>query len=125
MKYLKLFENHQLYNEISEYEFDDDMEGRPSIPFTKDEYQIICDIFKNWKHGSKDQKVVFAYSAIVPNSIIEVGNMDETWFAIWKCSDSWFYFEDDDISWTPPYVRRYYKCDEFEGLVNCIKNVLN
>lgn len=125
MKYLKLFENHQLYDEISEVEFEDAMEGRPSVPFTEDEYKIICNIFKNWKHVSNFQKVIFAYSSIVPNSIIEVEEMGETMFAMWKFSDEWFYFEDADIAWTPPYVRKYYKCDEFEGLLNCIKSVLN
>lgn len=124
MKYLRLFENHQLYDEISEFEFDA-MEGRHSIPFIEDEYRIICDMFKDWKRGSGDEKVIFAYSAIVPNSIIEVENMGETMFAMWKFSDEWFYFEDNDIACTRPYVRKYYKCDQFEGLINCLKNILN
>jgi len=128
MKYLKLFENHQLYTEISEDEFDDAMDERTSIPFTEKEYQIICNMCKDKYElrgvSSKDIRITFTYSAVVENSMIEIGYMGEIMFSMWKFSDEWFYLEDEDFGLMPPYVRKYYKCDEFEGLVNCLKNIL-
>lgn len=63
-----------------------------------------------------DIKISYAISAVVPKSIIESNIYGDEIFAIWKFSDEWYYVEDSNM-------RHYYKCDQFSGLIDCIKRI--
>ena len=118
MKYLKLFENHNdYYTQINSTEFD-----RLNLePFTKNELEFIYDnkgkLSMNaydgvWRESSwfghkfkkffiKNFKYISLFSPFNSGSI-----------EICKSSDEWYYVE---------YVGNFYKCDQLDGLIDCIQ----
>lgn len=109
MKYIKLFENITYYP-ISEEEFDN---MGTSEPFTDNEYQVISDLLNTI---FTDIEISYVISAVVPKSIIQTRMYFDEVFAIWKFTDEWYFVADSNM-------RHYYKCDQFDGLINCIKNI--
>ena len=144
MKYLKLFENHnQYYQEISEEEFDESTgfdieygEGTtwdPSfikenwIDFTNGELNSIKkllpdeNIINRYEYSDWDDNLNYTRAMVInhtnPKFIPEddANNWRGTIFIIIKLKDEWFYIFNWDES-------KKYKCDQFTGLLEYIKD---
>jgi hypothetical protein len=112
MRYLKLFENISYY-QISEDDFDNIHFQSTCEPFTESEYKIISDMLNKI---FADIEISYVISSIVPKAIIQARIYFDEIFEIWKFSDEWYYVEDSTM-------RHYYKCDQFSGLIDCIKKI--
>jgi hypothetical protein len=144
MKYLKLFENHnQYYQEISEGEFEESTgfdieygEGtwdpsfirRNWIDFTIEELNSIKELlpddniineyyfdYPDLFHRDETGAMIVNHSS--PNFVPEedAHNWRGTIFIIIKLKDEWFYISNWDES-------KKYKCDQFTGLLEYIKD---
>ena len=130
MKYIKLFENHEYYIKISEDDFVP-ISYMQTIPFTEKEYKIIYDLFKSKDTNNKLYINYIKFHTQMPKNIAEKSlieilyrSIDPTskniLYEIWKFEDEWLYIEDYSVSKTH---NRVYKCDQFDGLIACIKNI--
>jgi hypothetical protein len=140
MKYLKAFESYGVedyYKEITEFEYDDDIcniggtDGEEDVEymrekwveFTDQEISKITEIlsekkdvnyiidlpnFKFWKENG----IARARLDIKPS---KKSKTLENIMYIVKLEDDWYYLYDC-------YPNKFYKCDQFDGLLKCIKD---
>ncbi len=153
MKYLKLFENLKLYQEIdagdvNQYLFGEDPQNDFDFikskweKITKNEIVNIINLFHGWEHG-------YLYYDTIQKTFIEGINYKEyhkknkglnhieicegciifkkveSVIAIYKTDDDWFYVENAEYDPRNPRFIKYYKCDQFEGLLQCLKDNFN
>ena len=113
---IKLFEDYkdknEYYQRISFQEYD---ESYHLIPFNGDELKILEKLFKG--HSYNDVKIGINVD-ILP---ISKGSI-HAYIYMFKLPDEWYIvrikFMDADE------VKSYYKCDQFDGLLKCIKDKL-
>lgn len=137
MKYLKLFENHSdSYEKIGYGEFLDMLPigyhntNSPDgyIKFTNDEFNKISKVAK-YTDKFKD-KSIFVEQTDMDNKLRIV--IHKTLFSkeaitkvqIFQISDEWFLIDFDGYWIKGPWRSEYYKCDQFDGLLNCISSIL-
>lgn len=122
MKYLKKFNesSESYYEEIYQDDPIINSDTNDEIEFTKNEVDDIISLYdkkifsinlKGWTEGS----VVFDGSIVH-----EIGIKDKfNTYAIYKYDDEWYILLTryvNNNNWT------YYKCDQFEGLLECLKD---
>lgn len=129
MKYLKLFENHNFYTEITEFEFAEatqydeyhaDWETSNWVDFSQDEVDIIKGMLKNnfVFVGLDTPEVNIKTNGIIcvsDREYFNVKNWSGTLFYVIKLPDEWYYAV--DYSTQVPY-----KCDQFTGLLKLIED---
>ncbi len=130
MKYLRLFENHEYYIEISWDEFRKavfnwlgDIKGSDDIlPFDKKEIDYLENICKihNWKFSTLHRQALSSneFSFGSRNDEVQVGivvgGISERSIIIYKAVDEWYYVERFG-----GYL--WYKCDQLEGVKKLIE----
>ena len=116
MKYLKIFEEvgEKLYWEIPESEFYDDNSRLQfkTIVFSDDELISLKELSNkyHWKTFRDDRggKRYFIFR-------------DNTQLKLHKSNDEWYY-----IYYTTDHSKElYYKCDQFDGLIECVERLIN
>jgi hypothetical protein len=119
MKYLKLFENNEFYTEIDMDNFYDKL-LIPCEKFTTNEIfkiEQLLDIIGSFNTHIKNNNVLLfcGYNNRNRNRI----NLN-----VAKCEDEWFLVccHTDDNRKNDNYF--YYKCDQWDGLMKCLKEVL-
>ena len=133
MKHIKLFENHnQYYTEIDNIEH----VYENQVPFTNDEFITIHDeiISTQWKKiGISMLLPSGRISLIIIKPYASRGVVDsKSWKAsqfsiyIWKLKDEWYYVESTLRKQGIGYDElKIYKCDQFDGLLKCLKDLKN
>ena len=108
MKYIKLFESvGDMYKEIS-------VEEHLIVEY--DNQYVACDFTNN--EISVLLKLGFN---LISKSIMESGRTE-----ILKIEDDWFYVTHSRMikskrNLSPWYINKYYKCDQFDGLLMCLE----
>lgn len=82
----------------------------------------IFDIFSTTRFDSKAENPTYISAGKHIDSIIYR-------FEIYQCRDEWFYtimlkYDSDEDNFDPT-EKKYYKCDQIDGLVKCIDDNLN
>jgi hypothetical protein len=134
MKYLKLFENHNhLYSEISTHEFEEKCGwgGQIGDDEWDDEY-----VHNNWEDFTVDElnylislKLdVDLKSDLIgllddsPQAYISLKQENSIIFYVCKVKDEWYYVYNPMKILKDDSPFSFYKCDQFDGLISCIKN---
>lgn len=126
MEYLKYFESVRFYEELKHIDFMkvafnnelarggrdlDEYSGKNWVPFTPGEVRELNKI-SNYKLG-KDTNTYISWRC--SDSVVISRNIS----TIIKFDDGWFYasiFSRDVKIW------KYFKCDQWDGLINCLKD---
>ena len=117
---IKLFEEYnQYYTEMDRYGFYDLC--RKTLTFSDDEINILSKEVKvdiDLRYNKEDLKGDNAYIFYMPTQSI-----DQLFAYIYKIPDEWYLLERTRKVWqagTDKYV--FYKCDQLDGLIKCIKD---
>lgn len=107
------------YTKISGDELSEEMEKRTPLPFTDEEIESLKRMLKmsdfNYNGKLDPWGRIRVKIDDYPESVI-----------IEKTSDSWYYLSWYSISREILVTKfKYFKCDEFDGLIECIKNETN
>jgi len=124
MKYLKLFEDLKSdgYVEISYDDMYDDDNPVALLRFSH------C----KWNSSELDilKSIDFRENPVLDNGYVvvymryQIDMEDREFFVnVYKANDEWFYCISYD--WKVGRMMRYYKCDQWDGLMNCLKNEFN
>ena len=130
MKYLKLFESHhEYYQEISFDQWPSGEVLETPERFTEEEFQKIAHIFNitvkgNKGYGGKDAgshlwsiyNITRKYNKAVPHVHIILQDKYTYDLYIYKTPDEWYYVERISV-----IQDKYYKCDQFDGLLEFLK----
>ena len=112
MKHLKLFEYFQekdYYLKISEDEYD-------SIESIEFEDKLAEDILSMLKDGWEMDRRSGSYMVTLYNE-----NGERDWH-IGQSLDEWFFADSDLVGEDWDYQHNFYKCDQFEGLLQLLKD---
>ena len=133
MKYLKLFESVDTpYEEINSGQFLSYLYGDVTFPhMTAKPKQFASD---NWVDFT--QKELDQIRSCIPNDIVKLYttriydinrdiifaiDVDDS-FYIYKLRDEWYYLQNSD---NIRMYRTYYRCDQFDGLLQCLSDIKN
>ena len=132
MRYLKMFEDVNMYQEITQSEFFDFYYGTDKYRFSGfDKNEVIFFnkrdfVYDNDEvpdeeddygyHGSKDNPIAFY---MLKSFQTLTGN---TRLIVYKDNDSWYYVEFYNNRCPS---RGFFKCDQWDGLISCLKNEFN
>lgn len=138
MKYLKLFEYYnEYYDEVSSWDFYNSMHSdeSPDLTFnlTDDELNNVKKIFstasfslkvdnENFEDLSYDVK--FLSIDISGDVFIHVYKMDDEWYMVYYCDAGKYKCDDIDNfnDWYESH-EKYYKCDQYPGLIKCLSDI--
>lgn len=122
MKYLKKFNesSESYYEEIYQDDPIINSDTNDEIEFTKNEVDDITSLYDNktfsiTPRGWTERTVIFDGSIVHEIRIMDKFNT----YVIYKYDDEWYTLStryEFDNSW------KYYKCDQFEGLLECLKD---
>ena len=130
MKYLKLFESNEYYTQISRDDYtkkigfdgggwDENFISDTWVSFTEKELEFIKNLTKgDIKEVMDDVPSIGSYIRVEHTKIDRKTRIVEYHY-LWinKSKDEWYYLND--------YNSLYYKCDQFEGLIACLKNEIS
>ena len=121
MKYLKLFEekSNEYYTEINVDEWqisvdDDDHK----VPFKDIEVSRIIALVDPWKITQNSHNTPLIGNNVRGDSPI--------YFNIYKTDDDWYYLyynRDEIINGEKEDVEHYYRCDQFDGILQCLEDL--
>ena len=124
---IKLFEEYKdtsmddYYQEISKEEYEDiSIEFEEDIIFFEEkEVDILCNLFPQNDFVSPCQKKYkFYYSLSLKDKKYE--DFEHIRGFVYKLPDEWYSIS---IDLPNEKIRRYYKCDQLEGLIKCLKDI--
>ena len=143
MKYLKLFEHYNDYDEVDSSNFYDSMhrDGSHDLTFdlTNDELNNIKNIFpaasfsmevdsENLSYDVKflliDVPVNSKMRKGVSDVFMHVYKMDDEWYMVYYCDAGKYKCDDIDNfnDWYESH-EKYYKCDQYPGLIKCLSDI--
>jgi hypothetical protein len=119
MKHLKLFEYYKedLYTEIEPQDFHDLILASESVveEFTKTEFERIDRLMRPLYNGDYDcvlHRLITTSGKIFERSAIYIGSNED--MIIFKLRDDWYIVHSEITD---------YKCDQFDGLEQCLKDI--
>jgi hypothetical protein len=118
MNYIKLYEdfNSDGYEEIEFHQFDED---RPSMDDPAISTNFETTKLENMGFTKVGNRVFTKkYSFLMPGAGTKYNTC-----TIRKKDDDWYYLT--MTRYNPSSNTKYYKCDQFDGLINCLKNECN
>lgn len=109
MKYIKYFESESsYYKELSEQEFDNTINDT-----------TITDRFYKDEIYSIEKAIESSIATNYPHAIYIVKGLN--YYYIYKLPDEWYCISSSSPSKGRLDTHKYYKCDQIEGLLKCIK----
>lgn len=118
MRYLKRFNesnSEEYYQVIPHEDYFDHFDWEP---FDNKEFDKISEL--SYLNKSGDMKVEFDEDCEPRSEIVISSKNGNQSIHIFKCTDEWYYVKysafDNSID--------FYKCDQFEGLINLLKDIL-
>ena len=125
MKYIKLFEdiNTDGYEEILYYEYSYTLDNKDILYFTQEEVEILGRFGLMLEESDYDQRVLLWKLVLAKRSKSHgksgIAEQIKEDLHVYKLPDEWYHIS-DCIS-TP---NKYYKCDQLDGLINCLTVLL-
>lgn len=107
MRYIKEYNQHSYWSKITSHQFYNDAIDN-AIGFDSDEVRDLRKIVPGF--------TLKMDSSYCYNSTIYIRQNDLTVYVINKTVDEWFYLLDREFY-------RYYKCDQMDGLMECLKEL--